>query len=66
VAIKQIVKKDLTQIEIDDIRVEIDIMKISTHNYVVRLLDNFECKDYFHFVLEKEHGGTMYEYLSAR
>ena len=41
-------------------------MKLSTHNYVARLLDYFECRDYFHFVMEKEHGGTLYDYLSSR
>ena len=53
VQIKRISKKSKSTSEIESIRIQIEMYKISVHPYVVRLLDHFEDKEYIYLVIEK-------------
>jgi len=66
VAIKQIVKKDLEPQDLIDLAREVELKKVCVHNYVVRLLDTFECRKYFYMVVELENGDTLMKYLAER
>jgi serine/threonine protein kinase len=66
VAIKSIslVGKDyLDEAKIDN---EVHIMRLSVHNYVVRMLDAFKSFNEYFLVLEWESGGTFTSYLKDR
>ena len=41
-------------------------MRMSVHNYVVRMLDSFKTFNEYLLVLEWESGGTLGNYLNAR
>ena len=59
VAIKTISLRDKDFSEADAIENEIYLMRMSVHNYVVRLLDSFRTSTEFNMVLEWERGGTL-------
>jgi serine/threonine protein kinase len=41
-------------------------MRLGVHHYVTRLLDFFECPEYYYMVLELESGGSLLQYLKVR
>ena len=41
-------------------------MRLGVHHYVTRLLDFFECSEYYYMVLELESGGSLLQYLQVR
>ena len=47
-------KKDLASDKVEELRIEIEMHKLSVHPYVVRLLDHFENKEYIYLCLEKQ------------
>lgn len=59
VAIKTISLRDKDFSEADAIETEIHLLRMSVHNYVVRLLDSFRTTTEFNLVLEWERGGTL-------
>ena len=50
---------NMSSMEADAIETEIHLMRMSVHNYVVRLLDSFRTTTEFNLVLEWERGGTL-------
>ena len=65
-AIKIMGKKDIKSIEMYQIKKEIEVMKMSKHPNVVKLIDIFESADNFYLVLEYMGGGDLFDYLKAR
>ena len=63
--IKQICKKQKSVVEIEALRIQIEMYKISVHPYVVRLLDYFEDKEYIYLCLEKYYGSTLDHYFEV-
>ena len=65
VAIK-IIKKESMQntADIELVKSEIDIMKLSRHPNIVKLLDHFENAEYIFIVMEFLPGGDLGEYLT--
>ena len=45
---------------------EVFMMRMCVHQYVIRILDSFRTLDEFHMVVERESGGTLYNYLAER
>lgn len=66
VAIKSISLRETDASEEAKIENEIHIMRMSVHNYVVRMLDSFKSFNEYLIVLEYESGGTLASYLDAR
>ena len=66
VAIKSISLRETDYSEEAKIENEILIMRMSVHNYVVRMLDSFKTFNEYLLVLEWESGGTLGNYLNAR
>ena len=65
-AIKIMGKKDIKSIEMYQIKKEIEVMKMSKHPNVVKLIDIFESADNFYLVLEYMGGGDLFDYLKVR
>ena len=66
VAIK-IMKKSMMSIkDLELIKQEIEIMKISQHPNLIRLLDVFESVEYIYIVMELMEGGDLFAYLEKR
>ena len=63
VAIKIIKKESMTKEDYELVRFEIDIMKLCTHENVVRLLDHFENDEYIFIIMELLIGGDLGSYL---
>lgn len=66
VAIKTVKKKDMKAIEIFQQRREIDVLKMSQHENIIRLIDVFETCDFYYIVLEYMEGKDMFEYIQTR
>ena len=66
VAIKMMAKANMKLVEAQQTRREIEVMKMSKHPNVVRLVDFFEDADNFYLVLELMNGGDLFDYLKAR
>ncbi len=66
VAIKMMGKNNIKSIEMYQIKKEIEVMKMSKHPNVVKLIDIFESSDNFYLVLEYMGGGDLFDYLKAR
>jgi serine/threonine protein kinase len=66
VAIKMMAKANMKLVEAQQTRREIEVMKMSKHPNVVRLVDFFEDADNFYLVLELMSGGDLFDYLKAR
>lgn len=65
VQIKRIQKKDRPVHEIESLRIQIEMYKLSMHPYVVRLLDYFEDKEYIYLITEKHQGMSLNAYNEA-
>ena len=67
VAIKIIKKSTLTtEQDIELLKTEIDIMTISHHKNIVRLLDKFENEEYIFIVMEYINGETLSQFLKKK
>jgi len=64
VAIKTIKKSSMTQLDLELVKSEIDIMKLLKHPNVVRLLDHFENAEYVYIVMELFQGGDLANFIS--
>ena len=62
-AIKAISLHDKDYSEAATVEHEIHLMRMSVHNYVVRMLDSFRSPTEYKLVLEWESGGTLRRYL---
>ena len=66
VAIKIINKKAMSKEDMDNIRNQIDILKIATDEFVLKLLDIIENESYLYIMTELCKGGDLYSYLNQR
>ena len=66
VAIKIINKKAMSKADMDNIRNQIDILKIATDEFVLKLLDIIENESYLYIMTELCKGGDLYSYLNQR
>ena len=62
-AIKMIHKKDMKPIEIYQQRREIDVLKMSQHPNIVKLIDLFENFEYYYIVIEYMAGKDLFDYI---
>ena len=63
VAIKIMKKSEMTEIDGELVKNEIDIMKLCHHPNIIRLLDHFENGDFIFIVMEYLSGGDLDSYL---
>jgi hypothetical protein len=66
VAIKVMNKKDMNNQDLELVRTEIEILKISQHPNIIRLYDVFENVDYIYIIMEYCSGGDLFSYLEKR
>ena len=66
VAIKIINKKSMSEFDMNNIRHQIEILKIATDEYVIQLLDLIENESYLYIITELCKGGDLYSYLNQR
>ena len=66
VAIKIINKKAMSKADMDNIRNQINILKIATDEFVLKLLDIIENESYLYIMTELCKGGDLYSYLNQR
>ncbi|CAI5469733.1 unnamed protein product [Closterium sp. Yama58-4] len=65
-ACKTVDKRRMSQEQLARLRTEFDILKrVSTHQSVAALVDQYEDSTYMHFVLELCTGGTLYDVLTT-
>ena len=66
VAIKIVDKKNKSQEDLNNIRNQIEILKIANDEYVLQILDLIENESYLYIVTELCKGGDLYSYLNQR
>ena len=66
VAIKIVSKKEMTNVDMELMRTEIEILKICQHPNIVSLYDVFENEEYFYIIMEYCDGGDLFSYLEER
>lgn len=66
VAIKMIKKHDMNAVELYQQRREIEVLKMSQHPNIIKMIDLFENADFFFIVLELMSGGDLFDYLKER
>ena len=66
VAIKIVSKKEMTNVDMELMRTEIEILKICQHPNIITLYDVFENEDYFYIIMEYCDGGDLFSYLEER
>ena len=60
VAIKIINKKLVTPIDVQQVKTEIDILKIAKHPNIIKLYDVFENEKYIYIIMEYCPGGDLF------
>ena len=53
-------------IEVYQQRREIEVLKMSQHPNIIKLIDLFENSDYYYIVLELMTGSDLFDYLKIR
>ena len=66
VAIKILAKDDMSPFALEQIKTEIEILKIANHPHIIRLYDVFENIDYIYIIMEYCSGGDLFSYLENR
>jgi len=66
VAIKIMNKKDMNNQDLELVKCEIEILKISQHPSIIRLYDVFENIDYIYIIMEHCSGGDLFSYIEKR
>ena len=66
VAIKIINKKLVTAIDFQQVKTEIDILKIAKHPNIIQLYDVFENENYIYIIMEYCAGGDLFSYIEKR
>ena len=65
-AVKIMAKESMKVVEAQQTRREIEVMKMSKHPNIVRLVDVFEDSEHFYLILEYLPGGDLFDYLKTR
>ena len=66
VAIKIINKKYVEGMDLEQIKSEIDILKIAKHPNIIKLYDVFENEKYIYIIMEYCPGGDLFSYIEKR
>ena len=66
VAIKIINKKLLSSLDVQQVKSEIDILKIAKHPNIIKLYDVFENEQYIYIIMEYCAGGDLFSYIEKR
>ena len=66
VAIKIINKNYLEGMDLEQIKSEIDILKIAKHPNIIKLYDVFENEKYIYIIMEYCPGGDLFSYIEKR
>lgn len=66
VAIKVMKKQMMSQLDVELVKQEIEILKICQHPNLLRMLDVFENTEYIYIVTEILEGGDLFSYLEKR
>lgn len=66
VAIKVMKKATMSQLDVELVKQEIEILKICQHPNLLRMLDVFENTEYIYIVTEILEGGDLFAYLEKR
>ena len=66
VAIKIINKKHLEVTDLEQIKSEIDILKIAKHPNIIKLYDVYENEKYIYIIMEYCPGGDLFSYIEKR
>ena len=66
VAIKMVVKTEMSPEDLELQRNEIEIFKVCQHPSIIRLLDIFENETEIYLVMEYMKGGDLFDYLQRR
>ena len=66
VAIKIINKKLVSAIDVQQVKTEIDILKIAKHPNIIQLYDVFENENYIYIIMEYCAGGDLFSYIEKR
>ena len=66
VAIKIINKKLVTEVDVQQVKSEIDILKIAKHPNIIKLYDVFENEKYIYIIMEYCPGGDLFSYIEKR
>ena len=66
VAIKIINKKLVTAIDVQQVKTEIDILKIAKHPNIIQLYDVLENENYIYIIMEYCAGGDLFSYIEKR
>lgn len=66
VAIKIMSKKNMSIFDLEQVKNEIEILKIANHPNIVKLYDVFENIDYFYIIMEYCAGGDFFSYIEDR
>ena len=66
VAIKIINKKLVCSIDVQQVKTEIDILKIAKHPNIIQLYDVFENENYIYIIMEYCPGGDLFSYIEKR
>ena len=66
VAIKIINKKLVSILDLEQVKTEIEILKIAQHPNIIRLYDVFENEKYIYIIMEHCAGGDLFTYIEKR
>ena len=66
VAVKIINKKLVTPVDVQQVKSEIDILKIAKHPNIIKLYDVFENEKYIYIIMEYCPGGDLFSYIEKR
>ena len=66
VAIKIINKKLVGPVDVQQVKSEIDILKIAKHPNIIKLYDVFENEKYIYIIMEYCAGGDLFSYIEKR
>ena len=66
VAIKIINKKLVSPIDVQQVKSEIDILKIAKHPNIIKLYDVFENEQYIYIIMEYCAGRDLFFYIETR
>ncbi len=66
VAIKIINKKLVSNLDLEQVKTEVEILKIAQHPNIIRLYDVFENEKYIYIIMEFCGGGDLFGYIERR
>ena len=66
VAIKILNKKDMTIIDLELVKTEMDVLKICQHPYIIKLYDIHENEENIYLIMEYCQGSDLFTYIEKR